>query len=114
MTRLTLNSLQLAVVRAVLLLQPDLEGGQFTFHIDGDLLKLILNLINATGKLPCWRLPLSELEFEVNHCMGIKHQAADMPSQLRMTGTNETPKKAISRCSASLPQTLPKKETRQF
>lgn len=65
------------VVWAVLRLRPYLEGVSFTFRTDHEALRWILNMADLTGKLARWRLSLSELEFDVFHRFGIKHQAPD-------------------------------------
>lgn len=63
----------LAVVWAVLLLQPYREGSQIIVRTDHDALKLILNLMDSTGKLERWQLRLSELKFDHAQLEGIKH-----------------------------------------
>lgn len=49
------------------------------------LLKRILNLADAVGRLARWHLHLFKVEFDVNYCLGIKHQAADTLSCLKAT-----------------------------
>lgn len=45
---------------------------------------------DTAGKLARWCIQLSELEFNVVHCAGIKHEATDAPSRLQTKGVNET------------------------
>lgn len=81
----------LAVVWAVLLLQPYLEGTHFIKPTDHDVLTWILSLADATRKLAQWRLRLSEMEFDVAHCARIEHQSVDERSRLSTTGKDCTP-----------------------
>jgi len=76
----------LAVVWAVLLLRPYLDGVRFTVRTDHSALRWILNLNDTTARLTRWRLRLMEFEFEVVHRKGIKHQAADALSRLETSG----------------------------
>ena len=76
----------LAIVWAILLLRPYLEGQRFTVRTDHDSLRWVLNLADAKGRLARWRLRLSEYDFVVEHRAGIKHQAADALSRLETTG----------------------------
>lgn len=68
----------LAVVWAVILLWPYLEGIRFTVWPDHDALKVALRITDYTGKLLGWWIGLKELKCDVNQCAGIKHQAADI------------------------------------
>ena len=72
----------LAIVWAILLLRPYLEGQRFTVRSDRDSLRWVLNLADAKGRLAGWRLRLSEYDFVVEHRAGIKHQAAEALSRL--------------------------------
>ena len=81
----------LAVVWAVLLLRPYLEGTRYTIRTDHDALRWILNMADATGKLARWRLRLAEYEFDVVHRAGVKHQAADALSRLPTDGEDKAP-----------------------
>ena len=80
----------LAVVWAILLLRPYLEGTRFTIRTDHSALKWLLNLADSSGRLARWRLRLTEFEFDIVHRAGIKHQAADALSRLETTSTDET------------------------
>ena len=80
----------LAVVWAVLILRPYLEGTEFTIRTDHDSLKLLLNLSDATGRLQRWRLRLQQFEYVINHCPGVQHRAADAVSRLATTGLDQT------------------------
>lgn len=47
---------------------------------------MLLKVSDTAGKLTWWRLRLLESEFDIVHCAGIKHQAADSPSTLQTKG----------------------------
>lgn len=81
----------LAIVWAVLLICPYLEGTKFTIRTDHDSLRSILNIIDATGRLARWELRLSEFEYDAVHRAGIKNQAADALYRLPTTGHDITP-----------------------
>ena len=74
----------LAVVWAVLLLRPYLEGVQFTVRTDHHSLRWVLagTRTESHGRLERWRLRLLEFDFEVQYRPGIVHQAADALSRL--------------------------------
>lgn len=44
------------------------------------------SLANATGQVARWRLWWSEMEFDIVHQTGVKHQAADALSRLSTIG----------------------------
>lgn len=67
----------LAVVWVVLFLFSYLEGTRITVQKDHEPLKAKLNLADATCKLACWRLRLSEVEFDAVHRAVVKNQTAD-------------------------------------
>ena len=68
----------LAIVWAVLMLRPYLEGSKFTLRTDHDSLRWIMNLSDASGRLQRWRLRLSEYEYDVVHrCLLYTSDAAD-------------------------------------
>lgn len=80
----------LAVVWAVLILRPYLEGSRFTIRTDHQALKWLMNLSDASGRLQRWRLRLQPFEYDIVHRPGVKHQAADAMSRLNTTGTDQT------------------------
>lgn len=80
----------LAVIWAVLILRSYLKGSRFTIRTDHQALRWILNMSDATGKMEIWRLRLSELELDVVHRAGVKHQAAEALSRLPFSGDDET------------------------
>lgn len=97
----------LEVVWAVFLLRPYLEGFRLTVCTEHDVLKWILNLTDWTGKPARQRLYLSKFEVDVVHCAGIKHQAANVSSQIKTTGTDQTPiedKIPVFYITASIPR----------
>ena len=63
----------LAIVWAILLLWPYLEGQRCTVRTDHDSLRWVLNLADAKGRLARRRLRLSEYDFVVEHRAVIKH-----------------------------------------
>lgn len=67
----------LAVQRSLLLLRRYLKGATILIHTDDDSLCCLLNMADATHKLARWRLRLEEMDVEVVHRVGIKHQATD-------------------------------------
>lgn len=67
----------LAIVRAVLLLFPCLEGTHSIFPTNNDALNWILNLADTTGQFAQWLLSSSEMVYDVFHRTAIKHRAAD-------------------------------------
>lgn len=65
---------------------PYLGGTRFTTGTDREALKWKLNPVDATRKLARWRVRLSEMEFDVFHSAGTKHQATDALSRFPTTG----------------------------
>lgn len=57
----------LAVVWAALIMRLYLEDLHFTIRIDHEALKRILNLVDASGKLPQWRPRVSKFEYNIIH-----------------------------------------------
>lgn len=72
------------------MLRTYLEGRCFTIRTDHDALRWILNMADATGKLARFCQRLQELEFDVVHREGIKHQAADALSRLGTKGEDQS------------------------
>lgn len=68
-----------------MLLRPYLEGIQFTTWADHDALHWILILTDVSGRLVCWRLPLSKFEFDVVLWANIKNQVAEAFLRLQTT-----------------------------
>jgi hypothetical protein len=73
----------LAIVWAILLLRPYLEGQRFLVRTDHHSLRWVLNLADAQGRLARWRLRLLEFDFEVEYSPGRQHHAADTMSRLK-------------------------------
>lgn len=67
-----------------------LAAFHLTVWIDHDELKGILSLTDPTSKLARWQLQLKEFKFDVLHCAGINHQAAEALSPLKTTRTDQT------------------------
>ena len=80
----------LAVVWAVLMLRPYVEGTHFVVRTDHQALKWILDLKESTGRLARWRLRLMEFDFEVVHKPGAFHKAPDALSRLPTTEVDNT------------------------
>lgn len=62
----------------------------FIIHTDGEASKWFLTSPNVSGKLLRWRLRVPELDFEVVHRDGIRHQALDALSSLKTEGSDKT------------------------
>lgn len=67
-----------------------MEGYKRTICEDHDALKWIINMVEATCRLVCWRLRLSGFEFDVVQRASIKSQAADALSRTETGGTINT------------------------
>lgn len=81
----------LAAIWAVTLPRPYLEESRFIIKTNREVLRHILTIAKATGKLARWRLRLSEFEFDIVYRVGMKHQAADTLSCLKTGGDQYTP-----------------------
>ncbi len=81
----------LAVVWAVTLLRPYLEGIHFVVRTDHAALRWILNLSTSGKRLERWRLRLLEYDFEVQYRPGHQHHAADLMSRLPSDGQDSDP-----------------------
>ena len=86
----TTNKACLAIVWAVLILRPYLEGARFLIRTDHDALKWMMNLTGASGRLLRWRLRLLEFDFIVTHRPGVQHKVADAMSRLSTDGHDTT------------------------
>jgi hypothetical protein len=73
----------LAVVWAVLMLRPYLDGAHFRVRSDHEALRWLLTLKEPSGRLARWRLRLSEFDFTIQYRPGIKNSLADGCSRLR-------------------------------
>lgn len=62
-----------------------MENTTFTTRTDHDFFNRILNVTDSSGRLRCWRLGLSEYEFNVIHRARVKRQAAGALSRLPTT-----------------------------
>lgn len=81
----------LAIVWAILMLRPYLEGTKFTVRTDHDSLRWLLNISDVSGRLARWRLRLAEFDYTVVHRPGVKHQAPDALSRLPTAGADTSP-----------------------
>jgi hypothetical protein len=59
-----------------------LLGYNFTFHVDHDALKYMVNKPQLSGRIACWVLLLQEFDFTINVLPGKKHANADFLSQM--------------------------------
>jgi hypothetical protein len=80
----------LAIVWAILYLQPYLEGQRFLIRTDQVALKWLLSLKDSTGRLGRWRLRLAEFEFTIQYRPGIKNSLADGCSRVKTDGGDTT------------------------
>jgi transposase InsO family protein len=78
----------LAVVWAVLMLRPYLEGVHFRVRSDHEALRWLLTLKEPSGRLARWRLRLAEFDFTIQYRPGIKNSLADGCSRLRSQEQN--------------------------
>jgi RNase H-like domain found in reverse transcriptase/Reverse transcriptase (RNA-dependent DNA polymerase)/Retroviral aspartyl protease len=79
----------LAVVWAILLLRPYLEGTSFTVRSDQVALKWLLSFKDPSGRLARWRLRLAEFDFTIQYRPGIKNNLADGCSRLKSKGSDK-------------------------
>lgn len=80
----------MAVVWAVLVLLPYLNGHKLTIRTYRNGLECMFHFKDATRNLARWRLRLSGLESDVLQRAGIKKLAAHTLSQLKTDGTDTT------------------------
>lgn len=80
-----------SVLWEVLLFSLYVEDSRFTVRTDHDVLHWILNLTDSTWKIAQWGLRLSEFEFDVVHCAGMNHLAADALFRQMTIRTDRTP-----------------------
>ena len=76
----------LAIVCAVQLLRPYLEGTHFDLYTDHQALRWILSGSDHSGRLARWKLPLLEFEFTLTYKKGAKNTIADAISRLPTYG----------------------------
>ena len=76
----------LAIVWAVQLLRPYIEGTHFDLYTDHQALRWILSGSDHSGLLARWRLRLLEFEFTVTYKKGAKNTIADDISRLPTYG----------------------------
>lgn len=81
----------LAVIWAVLLWHPKLEGTKLVERINHHSIKWVLDFADGTEKLAQWRLPSSEFDFEAVHRAGMIHQTAGALSKLPTGSSNDSP-----------------------
>lgn len=77
----------LAIVWLIFFLQPYQKGTRLIIRIDHDTLKRILNLTYSTGRVACWRLRLSEFEFNVVHRAGTQQRRMRSPDSAHLMKT---------------------------
>lgn len=75
---------------SVLLLHPYLEEARFKTRKNYGALRGTTTIAEAISKLRRWRLRLSELNFNIFHRSGIKHQAANGLTRLKTTREVQT------------------------
>ena len=76
----------LAIVWAVQMLRPYLEGTQLHLFTAHQALKWILSGSDHSGRLARWRLRLLEFDFTISYKKGIKNTIADAVSRLPTYG----------------------------
>ena len=59
-----------------------LLGYKFTFHVDHDALKYMINKLQLSGRIARWILLLQEFDFIINVRLGKSHTNADFLSQV--------------------------------
>ena len=72
----------LAIIWAVHILRPYLEGQHFVLHTDHHAFKSVLSGSDPTGRLARWRFRLLEFDFTVYYKKGAKNTVADAISRL--------------------------------
>ena len=81
----------LAVVWAVQILRPYLEGKPFVLYTDHAALRWMFTIADANTRLARWRLRLLEFDFQVKYRKGAENTVADTISRLPTFGHTETP-----------------------
>jgi len=79
----------LAVVWASLLLRLYVEGTRFTVRTDNAVLKWMLHMHGAHGRLARWRLRLAEFDYVVQTRRGASHHAVDTMSRISTPAGDE-------------------------
>lgn len=79
------------MVCEVTLLNPYLQGANFTIRTDHEALRRILNITDAKGGLARSILRLSVFNYDFVHRVEVKHQAGDAFSRLETSGADTTP-----------------------
>lgn len=102
----------LAVVWAILLLRPYLEGIAFTVRSDQVALKWLLSFKDPSGRLARWRLRLAEFDFTIQYRPGIKNNLADGCSRVQSEGSDKLPCDDMIPCfvQEDLPQIISTEE----
>lgn len=80
----------LAIIWAILMLRPYLDGVHFTLRTDHDALKWLFGPASTSGKLARWRIHLREFTFKVEDIPGTKNAAAEAMSRLETKGGDST------------------------
>lgn len=78
------------VVWSVLLLRLFFRENRFTRRIDHNAFRWILNIMKSTERLPRRFLYLLEINFNVAHRAGVKHQPSEALSRLNSTAQDES------------------------
>lgn len=81
----------LAVIWALFLLRPYLQGTRLVVRTDRTALKWMLHMDGAHGRLARWRVRLAEFNYTVESRPGQHHRAADVMSRLATTGDDKGP-----------------------
>lgn len=89
-TYYTTQQKNIAIEWSVLLLRMYLDSMRFTIPEANNLRWRIMMLAGATGRLAWWRLLLSEFDFKIVHCAGVRDQTANVLSHLFIGITDNT------------------------
>ena len=76
----------LALIWAVLILRPYLEGRHFHLYADHQVLCWMMNLSDVSSRLACWRLRLLGYDFTIHYGAGSANSVADAISRLPTYG----------------------------
>lgn len=81
----------LAVLWAILILRPYFEGHRFTIRTGHAALRWILNMGDVSVKMARWSLGIEEVELDIVHRPGVKHQAAGALWRVQTNGADTSP-----------------------
>ena len=98
----------LAVVWAVQILRPYLQGVPFVVHSDHAALRWLMEIAEPSGRLMRWRLRLGDFDFRIEYKKGNKNTQADALSRLKTLGETVVP---IDEDIPCFPSTTPDEES---